>query len=211
MPTSMSRPSRVAAGVAPSRVRLGWYVLGNGFVAIAVLAAIAQVFGLPFIFPSLGPTVWLLLTAPTIASTAPRSVLGGHLVGIAAGYAALLAFGLTDVPPDMQGMSGERVGAAALSLSLTLALMVWLDLPHAPAAATTLIVGLGLIREPLDLLVMLLAVALLVAHGFAVNRLAGVRYPAWRPRVPRPGPAPAIPPPPYLPTAARPAGPGPAG
>ena len=59
--------------------------------------------------------------------------------------------------------------------------MVWARVPHPPAGATTLIVSLGILREPWQLGVLMLAVLLLVAQGFVINRLAGVDYPLWRP------------------------------
>ena len=60
--------------------------------------------------------------------------------------------------------------------------MVWLGVPHAPAGATTLIVSLGLLRTPEQLAILMLAVVLLILQGFAINRLAGLPYPAWAPR-----------------------------
>ena len=63
--------------------------------------------------------------------------------------------------------------------------MVWARVPHPPAGATTLIVSLGILREPEQFAVLMLAVVLLVAQGFAINRLAGIDYPLWSP--PKPG------------------------
>ncbi len=51
-----------------------------------------------------------------------------------------------------------------------------------PAASTTLMVGLGLIRTPAQLSVLMLAVALMIAQGTISNRLARVPYPIWAPR-----------------------------
>jgi CBS domain-containing membrane protein len=79
-------------------------------------------------------------------------------------------------------VTGARVGAAALSLGLTSGAMVWAGVPHPPAGATTLIVSLGILREPGQLLVLMIAVALLVVQGYATNHLAGIDYPAWAPR-----------------------------
>jgi len=77
----------------------------------------------------------------------------------------------------------ERLfGALALSLALTLSIMAWLDIPHAPAGATTLIVSIGLPRTPEQLTILMLAVVLLTAQGFIINRLAGLPYPRWKPR-----------------------------
>jgi CBS domain-containing membrane protein len=60
--------------------------------------------------------------------------------------------------------------------------MAWLDIPHAPAGATTLIVSIGLLRTPEQLTILMLAVVLLTAQGFVINRLAGLPYPTWKPR-----------------------------
>ncbi len=67
--------------------------------------------------------------------------------------------------------------------------MVWCRVPHPPAGATTLIVSLGILREPWQLGVLMLAVALLVVQGFVINRLAGIDYPVW---APQPGPGPNV-------------------
>jgi CBS domain-containing membrane protein len=40
---------------------------------------------------------------------------------------------------------------------------------------------LGILREPEQLAVLMLAVVLLAAQGLAVNRLAGIDYPLWAP------------------------------
>jgi CBS domain-containing membrane protein len=83
-------------------------------------------------------------------------------------------------PALVEGVTWGRVGAAALSLGLTSAAMVWLRVSHPPACSTTLIVSLGLLREFDQLAVLMVGVALLVGLGFSINRLAGVDYPRWR-------------------------------
>ncbi len=69
--------------------------------------------------------------------------------------------------------------AAALSLASTGALLILLRVVHPPAAATTLIVSLGIITQPWQLLIIEIAVAAMVACGFALNRFAGLPYPWW--------------------------------
>jgi CBS domain-containing membrane protein len=101
---------------------------------------------------------------------------------VVAGYLSLAVCGLLGEGPALAvGVSAPRV-AAALSLGLTAGAMAWLRLPHPPAGATTLIVSLGLITEVPHLAVLMLGVVLLVLQGFAINRLAGMDYPAWAPR-----------------------------
>jgi hypothetical protein len=45
-----------------------------------------------------------------------------------------------------------------------------------------LIVSLGILRTPGQLAVLMLAVVLLMAQGFAINRMAGIDYPVWSPK-----------------------------
>jgi CBS-domain-containing membrane protein len=162
---------------------MGLFALVNGLIAIGTMAFVAYATGEPFVFPSLGPTAFLLFYTPLQPAACPRNTLGGHAIGAAAGYLALVVFGLTDAAPALaSSVTGARVGAAALSLGLTSGAMVWARVPHPPAGATTLIVSLGILREPEQLLVLMLAVALLVVQGFVINRLAGIPYPVWSPR-----------------------------
>lgn len=162
---------------------LGLFAFVNGLLAIGAMAFVAFVTGEPFVFPSLGPTAFLLFYTPLAPASSPRSTLGGHAIGAAAGYLSLVVFGLTDAAPALAtSVTGERVGAAALSLGLTSGVMVWTRVPHPPAGATTLIVSLGILREPEQLAVLMVAVALLVLQGLAINRVAGIPYPVWSPR-----------------------------
>ncbi len=79
-------------------------------------------------------------------------------------------------------MSADRIGAAATSLGLTAAAMIWIGTPHPLAGATTLIVSLGFLHTPAAVAVLMIGVTLLVAQGLAVNRWAGIHYPLWGPR-----------------------------
>jgi len=165
-----------------NRAVLGAYVLINSAVSIAILAGVAALTRQPFVFPSLGPTAFLLFYAALGAQAAPRNVFCGHLIGVLAGYLALVVFGLTTARPSLTDVTAPRIGAVTVCLCLTLSLMVWLNVPHAPAGATTLIVGLGLMRTPGQLAVLMIAVVLLIVQGLVINRLAGQPYPLWAPR-----------------------------
>jgi CBS-domain-containing membrane protein len=164
------------------RAVIGTYVLMNSAISIAILATIAALSKEPFVFPSLGPTAFLLFYAALGTQSAPRNVFCGHLIGVLAGYLALVIFGLSTVPANLTDVTAPRVAAVTLSLCLTLSLMVWLHVPHAPAGATTLIVALGLLRTPGQLTVLMIAVVLMIVQGIVINRLAGLPYPLWAPR-----------------------------
>ena len=162
---------------------MGFFALVNGIISIAVMSTAALVTGAPFIFPSLGPTAFLHFYTPTAPAASPRNTIIGHAIGAGAGYLALVIFGLTDAGPALvEGVAWDRVGAAALSLGLTSGLMVWLHAPHPPAGATTLIVSLGILPDPVDLAVLMLAVVALVGQAYVINHLAGIDYPRWRAR-----------------------------
>ena len=63
--------------------------------------------------------------------------------------------------------------------------MALLRVSHPPAGATTLIFALGIISKPKELVVIEVAVSLLTAQAFAINRIAGIHYPLWSGAAPR--------------------------
>ncbi|HZU68429.1 MAG TPA: HPP family protein [Ktedonobacteraceae bacterium] len=155
----------------------------NGCISIGIMSALALVTHTAFIFPSLGPTAFLFFYTPTAPAASPRNTIVGHAIGVLAGYFSLVVTGLTMAGPALSvGVTWPRVLAAALSLGLTAGLMVLLRSPHPPAGATTLIISLGLLTKPLQLLILMVAVVLLTLQAFIINRLSGIPYPLWNPR-----------------------------
>ncbi len=156
----------------------------NGCISIGIMATLAVITHTPFIFPSLGPTAFLFFYTPTAPAASPRNTIIGHAIGIVAGYLSLVVTGLTNAGPALAvGVTWPRVIAAALSLGLTSGLMVLLKSPHPPAGATTLIISLGILTHPWQLLLLMIAVILLTLQALGINRLAGIAYPIWNPRI----------------------------
>lgn len=154
----------------------------NGCISIGLMSALALVTGSPFIFPSLGPTAFLFFYTPRAPSASPRNTLVGHTLGVLAGYFSLVVTGLTMAGPALSvGVTWPRVIAAGISLGLTAGLMVICKSPHPPAGATTLIISLGILTKPWQLILLMVAVVLLTIQAFAINRLAGIPYPLWNP------------------------------
>ena len=167
----------------PRRLVSAVFVFCNGFLALAILAGLAVVSHTPLVFPSVGPTAFLLYFMPTAPAASPRNTLCGHAIGIGCGYAALWLMGLEHAPSTvLEDIHWPRVLAAALSLAATGALMILLNVVHPPAGATTLIISLGFITTPVHLCMIEIAVALLALQALAVNRLAGIDYPLWSSR-----------------------------
>jgi CBS domain-containing membrane protein len=154
----------------------------NGCISIGLMSVLALITRSPFIFPSLGPTAFLFFYTPRAPTASPRNTLIGHAIGVLAGYFSLVVTGLTAAGPALAaGVTWQRVIAAALSLGLTSGLMVLFKSPHPPAGATTLIISLGILTKPWQLLLLMVAVVLLTLQALAINRLAGIPYPLWNP------------------------------
>jgi len=154
----------------------------SGGIAIGILAWSAHLAQSPLVFPSLGPTAFLLFYHPLNRPASPRNTLLGHLIGVSAGWISLCVFGLVHAPsPPLADITWARAGAATLSIALTIGAMEFFDVPHPPAGATTLIVSLGLMPHLWQSGIILLAVVALLALGWVINHIAGIPYPLWRP------------------------------
>ena len=134
---------------------------------LSTTAALAWLSGLPMLFPSLGPSAFVLALFQRSEATSPRRVIGGHAIGVVAGLVAyhLLAAGIDMTSATEPGsIAGLRLAASGvLATTLTAAGMLATDTRHPPACATTLIVSLGLLATPFEGTLILLAVVVLVA------------------------------------------------
>jgi CBS domain-containing membrane protein len=153
-------------------VRFDLVGAGGGLAAIGLLAWWT---GQPLLFPSLGPSLMLVLDSPSQPSAQTWNILVGHFVGLFVGLFALLVTGLQGAPPVTEaGVSGARVVAVALALALTTVMLQVVDRTHAPAGATTLIVSLGLLDSPSELAAMGVSFLLLAGVCAVLKRLRPV-------------------------------------
>ena len=94
----------------PQRPVWALFMFVNGFVTIALLAAVAMLTNTATLFPSLGPTAFLFFFTPTAPTASPRNTVCGHAIGILCGYGSLVLFGLHDSPPtNVMGVDMARV------------------------------------------------------------------------------------------------------
>jgi len=138
-------------------------------VLFAALGAVAWVSGQPFVFPSLGPSAFILAFERTGERTRPERVVGSHVVGGVAGLFAYTVLGtgsIVTLTPEPLSIVGFRLAASAtLSVVLTSWGMLATDTVHAPACATTLIVSLGLLSTlPQVAIIAVSVVALVTLH-----------------------------------------------
>ena len=165
------------------RAKKNWNKLGAGLyagvlsiVVLAVSGAVGLLFHLPWLFPSLGPTVMLFFESPEQKASRPVNTLVGHGVGLLAGVLCLYALGLQDQPSStVGGLTPLHVLSGVLSVGLTTLVLTWLGLPHPPAGATTLIVSLGILSTPVQLASMAGAIILITVVGWGFNVLLGTR------------------------------------
>jgi len=140
--TETAKPRRGRVIVAVPDSLWGPLTVGGLLLAVGLIGLAA---GQPWLFPSLGPTAFLQAEQPGQKSARFYNTVVGHLVGLAAGIAAVLVLGAADAPGVMASneLVPVRVWAAALSALLTMAGLSLLDASHPPAAATMLLVALG--------------------------------------------------------------------
>lgn len=122
---------------------------------------------------TLGPTSYMLIAHPSSATSQLRSALASHTLAFAIGLAAVAAWGgwghtfIGSYRPSV-----GQAAATALAAGLLLALLEILDLHHAPAAATVILIASGLV--PVGLPIAGLAIALA-----AVIVLSAAQAKAW--------------------------------
>jgi hypothetical protein len=158
-----------------------------GFLFV-VLGAIAWATGQPFVFPSLGPTAFLLAFDRRSDRSRAARIVGAHVIGVTAGLAAwsVVAAGvpLTATPAAFSPAGFWLAASATVSVMATTWAMIATDAIHAPACATTLIVSLGLLSTPVQAAVIVAGVAALVGvHALVIRafkRLVGDSHPAYR-------------------------------
>jgi len=149
-------------------------------LALAMSGLAAYSFTQPLLFPSLGPTAFLFFEQPLAKPSSPHNTLIGHAVAILAGALSLAVFGLLDHQSILaEGVTLARMGAAALSLALTGAVLLRLRSSHPPTGATTLLVSLGLLQTPREMAMLMIGVVILTVVGWAINRTLGVPMPVW--------------------------------
>jgi hypothetical protein len=150
-----------------------------GAVLLAVVGLLALLFRQAWLLPSLGPSVYLLAQMPAHPAGRMYNVVAGHLLGVAAGIAAVWLTGAAGAPIVLETgeLTGARVGAATLAVGLTLLVTLALRAGHPPAAATTLLVALGSLRLPSDVVNVAAGAVVVALAGAVVRRLRLGRWP----------------------------------
>ncbi len=150
---------------------------------MVVVGALGLLFNQPWLFPSLGPTAFLQAETPDHRMARFRHVVLGHLIGLASGFAAVLA--IAAFSPELARPAGNltpaRLAASALAVALTILLEVLFRASHPPGVATTMLVTLGVLPMTVHSVLTIAAGVLIVAvigEGLRRVRLGQV-VPHW--------------------------------
>lgn len=118
---------------------------------IAAVGAFAWTSGLPALFPSLGPSAFVLAMFPDSEASDARRVVVSHALGVAVGLVTyhLFATGVivTNQIAPFSAAGLRLVASSVAAIVLTVTAMLYVGVRHPPACATTLIVALGLLSS----------------------------------------------------------------
>jgi len=128
--------------------------------------------GRPWLGPSLGPSIILVTMSPAHPTARGWNIIAGHFIGLAAGLAVVALLGAQNAPNPIQTghLEPVRVAAATLAILLTSLGGIITRSSHPPAAATTLLVALGAIAKPEQILATMVGVLIVAVAGEAVRR-----------------------------------------
>ncbi|WP_329619723.1 HPP family protein [Streptomyces sp. NBC_01255] len=158
------------AGRAPARPApaAAFHSVTAATAALLGLVAIGAAIHEPVLIPPLAASAALVHCAPTLPLAQPRSVVVGHLLGAAAGYAVATA-------------AGGSTWAAAVAAGVALALTTLARTPHSPACATAVVIVLQSPAPGRFVPLLFGATVLLVLTAFTASRIrrGAPKYPAY--------------------------------
>jgi hypothetical protein len=140
---------------------------------MAVIGVLGWACGVPWLFPSLGPTIAIQAEAPGLAVARPWNVVAGHFIGAAVGFAAVHLTGvLSEAAVNVShALTPARIAAAAMAVFASMALQAAAKATHPPAQATTLLIVVGaLAADARGALVLGAGVLLVAVLGEGVRR-----------------------------------------
>jgi len=164
----MSRPKYPTPAAIPNQV---WAPLMSGLLTL-IVGGLSLLAGMVWLFPSLGPTIYLQTQRPADPSSRFLNTLLGHLLGLAAGFAGVFLFNAFNDPVTLQAkeLTAGRLGAAVVALALTLLLTLLLKAHHPPAGATTVLTALGSIQTAQDAINLMIGVLIIAIAGEFIRK-----------------------------------------
>jgi hypothetical protein len=134
-------------GSAAGATDAAW-VPGVSGALILVLGALTLATKQPILFAGIGPTALLVAGSPGHTTTRFHNIVIGHLTALGAAWLSLLLLGAMTTPTLLTGQPTPvaRVWASAFAVALTALLQPTFRAYHPPAAATALLLTLGVYK-----------------------------------------------------------------
>ena len=139
-----------------------------------VLGTVAWITGQPFVFPSLGPSAFVLAFDRRGERGRGYRIVASHVIGAVVGFLAYVLFAngvsLTGTPPPLSMDGLQLTASVVVSIVVTSWGLIATGTEHPPACATTLIVSLGLLSTPLQVATIVVAIVVLVeTHRLSIR------------------------------------------
>jgi hypothetical protein len=148
-----------------------WGPSVSGILLLAV-GLLSIVTGKPMLFPSLGPSAYLIAEMPAHPTARWYNTIVGHLTGLIVGFLIVALLNVGNHPALLSELSltAGRMWAAVLATALTFLFAKLLHASHPPAAATTLLVALGSIKTINEALLLFIGAVILGLFGELLRR-----------------------------------------
>ena len=107
-------------------------------IAMMVILLLEDVVLRAAVVVAMASTVFTIFVVPNSVAATSRKVVGGHVMGVAAGSLVAAVIGLPSIAPMVEDSRLLFDSLAALTVGLSIALMVVTDAEHPPAAGAAL-------------------------------------------------------------------------
>ena len=127
----------------------------------------------PMLFPSLGPSAYIIGEMPAHPTARWYNTILGHLIGLILGFIVVAVLNVGDHPVLMNdlALTMGRTWAAVLAIALTFLIAKLFNASHPPAGATTLLVALGSIKTVNEALYLMLGAIIIALAGELLRSL----------------------------------------
>ncbi len=156
------------------------FILLATLISMIIMGSAAYLTTWPLVFPSLGPTAFLIFYAPASPMSSPRNTILGHMLGAITGWGAFhIVQAYTGGTMTSQTISWALIISTAIALGLSGFFMTLTGIIHPPAASTALLAAMGVLDRFEGIVILELAVIMLTLEAWIFHRISGVHYPLW--------------------------------